>query len=196
MKITSKEFPYNTQVVSKRFFDEHLKLYKGYVEKINQITEELLTNPKYAEANSSWSHFRGLKNGQTFCMDGVILHELYFQNMGDVKQEPGPRTSQLINSYFGTYENWVADMTACGKAARGWAVFSYEQRSRGCVNAVQDSHDSGVLCTAYPLLAMDMYEHAYYGDYGTDKAKYIENFLDSVNWDAVESRASRLPAEI
>ncbi|MCL2352469.1 MAG: superoxide dismutase [Firmicutes bacterium] len=200
MKITPKDFPYDTDVVSKKFYDEHLKLYKGYVEKINQIYDELRINPGYAGAGSAWSHFRGLKTGETFCMDGVILHELYFQNINGhgangKKPEPGPRTMKLIRAYFGTYENWAEDMTACGKAARGWALLSYEQRSRRCANTVQDSHDDGVLCTAYPLLALDMYEHAYYGDYGADKGKYIANFLDGLNWDAVEARAARLPEE-
>ena len=195
MTIIRKEFPYDTQVVSKKFFDEHLKLYKGYVENSNKIAEELMNDPKYAEANSSWSHFRGLKNGQAFCMDGVILHELYFQNMGGRNQEPGPRMTKLIRDYFGSYENWTADMTACGKAARGWAALCYEQRSRSLTNIVQDAHDVGVLWTAYPLLAMDMYEHAYYGDYGTDKGKYIENFLNGVKWDVVEARAGKLQLE-
>ncbi|MCL2461267.1 MAG: superoxide dismutase [Defluviitaleaceae bacterium] len=195
MTITQKDFPYATSVVSKRFYDEHLKLYKGYVEKINQISDELAKNPKYAEANAAWSHFRGLKNGETYSMDGVILHELYFQNMGHKKQEPGPRTMKLICGRYGTYEKWCEDMTASAKAARGWVVFAYEQRSRGCLNIVQDAHDAGVLWTAYPLLILDMYEHAYYGDYGADKGKYIANFLDSVNWDVVEARAARLFAD-
>jgi len=192
MTINPKEFTYGTPVVSKRFFDEHIKLYKGYVEKINQVREELCADPKYADANSAWSHFRGLKKGETYSMDGVILHELYFQNMGGRKQEPGPRTAKLITAAFGSFDNWAEDMTACGKAARGWAVFAYEQRSRCAANILQDAHDDGVLWTAYPLLAMDMYEHAYYGDYGTDKSKYIAKFLENVNWDVVESRASRL----
>jgi len=192
MKIAPKEFSYNTQVVTRKFFDEHLKLYRGYVDKTNQITDELRKDPKYGEAASAWSHFRGLKNGQTFCMDGVILHELYFQNMGAKKQGPCPRTMKLIRDHFGTYENWAEDMTACGKAARGWVVLCWEQRSRCCANIIQDAHDAGVLCTAYPLLAMDMYEHAYYGDYGADKERYIEKFLDGVSWDVVEARALRL----
>ena len=189
MNITAMPFAYNTDVVTKKQFDDHITLYKGYVDKTNEVTRLLATEPDYAGANATYSKYRGLKKGESYAIDGVILHELYFQNMVNENQPMGKKSKYIMDHYFGGYDKWMECFTACGKAARGWCVCSYEQRTDTCRNILLDTHDEGHICTAYPLIVMDMYEHAYFLDYGTDKASYIQKFIERIPWSVIEKRS-------
>lgn len=188
MEITAKIYEYNTGVVTRKQFGDHMTLYRGYVTKTNEIAQALETNPELASANATYSHYRGLKRGQTYALDGVILHELYFENLGEKTTPTGRKTQQLFDKYFGGTEQWKADFTACALSARGWCVLAYEQRTGACTNFLFDSHHDGVVMLAYPLVVLDMYEHAYFLDYGTDKASYINRFISQIPWDTVEQR--------
>ena len=192
MKINPTQFAYDTGAVSQRQFDEHMKLYKGYVDKTNAITEELALGSDRDKANAVYSKYRGLKDSETFALSGVILHEMYFQNMTAGPGRPCEKTQMVLEDSFGGYEGWLADFKACATAARGWCSLSYEQRTKTFRNVMQDIHDEGLIVGMYPLLVLDMYEHAYFLDYGTDKASYINKFVDSINWDAVSKRLKAL----
>jgi Fe-Mn family superoxide dismutase len=190
MEITAVSFTNQPGVVSQKQFDDHITLYKGYVEKTNEITNKLKSEPEYASANATWSHYRGLKKGETYAIDGVIMHELYFQNLSGGSAPMGKKTAYLMERYFGGEENWKNDFVACAKSARGWCVCVYEQRTDSCRNILLDSHDDGQICTAYPLIVLDMYEHAYFLDYGTDKGTYINKFINRIPWEIIEKRAN------
>ncbi|MCL1786992.1 MAG: Fe-Mn family superoxide dismutase [Defluviitaleaceae bacterium] len=192
MEITAKDFPYNTGLVSRKAYDDHMTLYKGYVQKTNEITQVLATNPEWDTANATASHYRGWKKSEPFAIDGVILHELYFQNLGSETVPIGEKIQDLLTRYFGSVDNWKKDFTACAKAARGWCVLVYEQRTCTCRNILLDAHDNGNIMSAYPILVLDMYEHAYFIDYGTDKAAYIENFIKNIPWGMIEKRAAMI----
>lgn len=195
-QIIPVEFPYkDIHAISEKQFEVHMSLYKGYVKKINEIWKKL-EDEEYAEraeAAASYSRYRGLKTGETYCLDGVILHELYFANMGGQSNTPSGDALTLINRDFSSFEKWKEDFTACGKASRGWAVLAYDQRSKRLLNFLSDAHDVGVIWTAYPILVMDVYEHAYFVDYASNKAEYIERFIQDINWDVVNNRAKVLP---
>ena len=190
MEITAMPFTYQTGVVTRKQFDDHLTLYHGYVDKTNEITHVLATNPEYATANATASHYRGWKKSEPYAIDGVILHELYFQNLGGETTQMGKKVQHLMVKYFGGVEKWREDFIACAKSARGWCILVYEQRTKTCRNVLLDSHDNGHIATAYPLLVLDMYEHAYFLDYGTDKASYINRFVGNIPWETVEKRAA------
>ena len=192
MEIKAKHFKHNTMAVSAEQFADHMKLYNGYITKVNQITSELTKDPDTTDANATYSRYRCLKKGETFSLDGVILHELYFQNMCNSQKVPSVKTTEMLNKFFGGYEKWRIDFTACCESARGWCVLSYEQRTNTYRNLLQDAHDDGVVYMAYPLLVMDMYEHAYFLDYATNKEEYIKNFIASIDWDIVEKRIDKL----
>ena len=192
--IKAVEFKYSgINAVSERQFEEHLKLYKGYVAKVNEITEKLNAPENGAkDANSVYSLYRGLKESESFALDGAILHELYFENIGGIAQKPCEKLNKLINIQFGSYQSFLDDLTACCKAARGWCVFGYEHRTATFRNILFDAHNVGNITLGYPLLVIDMYEHAYFYDYQTDKAKYIIAVIDNINWDVVEKRVEYL----
>lgn len=193
-ELSKVNFHYNNTInaVSKKQYDVHLELYEGYINKINEIWKELMEAPQREKANAAYSKYRGLKKGETYALDGVILHELYFDNLGGVNNTPSGAALELINQFFGSYENWKQDFIACGKAARGWAMLCYDQRSKSLKNILCDSHDEGIIANAYPLIIMDVYEHAYFVDYQNKKADYIESFMQDINWDSVNKRAQNL----
>lgn len=192
MVVKTVPFSYNTNAVSQKQYNEHLELYKGYVNKTNEISSILETSADFKGANSTYSKYRELKKEQTYAMDGIILHEEYFKNMTSQKQSPGRKTIEIINKFYGNLENWKTDFKACATSARGWCLTSYNQRTNTVSSYLQDSHDCGPITMAYPLIVLDMYEHAYFLDYGTKKNIYIEKFLDSINWHLVESKAENV----
>lgn len=194
MLLEKVNFQYNETInaVSKQQYDVHLALYEGYINKTNEIWVELQTSAEREKANATYSKYRGLKKGETYALNGVILHELYFANLGGTNNTPSGVTLELINQYFGSYEDWQKDFIACGKAARGWAILGFDQRSNKLINILCDSHDEGNVCNAYPLIVMDVYEHAYFIDYQNKKADYIDRFIQDINWDAVNRRGKLL----
>ena len=191
MEITAIPFTHQTDVVSDKLFNNHIKLYKGYVDKTNEIDLKLAasSSAELKAANATYSAYRALKRGESFALDGVILHELYFQNLVTENFPLGKRITHLLDQNWGSYDSWKAAFAASAVTARGWCILAYEQRTKSCRNIVLDSHDDGLVCGAYPLLVLDVYEHAYMTDYGIDKAGYIDKFISGIPWGVVEQRA-------
>ena len=190
MEITAIQFPYNTKAISKEAFEQHMILYKGYVSKINAITHDLSSKAAFDNkaAEDSADMYRGLKTGETYSLNGVILHETYFCGMTTEKTTLGVKTANLLEKTYGSFESFLACFKQCAESARGWCVLAYDQRTRQPRIFLQDAHDVGVVTMAFPIIVLDMYEHAYYLDYKTDKKAYIQAFAESINWRAVEKR--------
>lgn len=188
MEINAIKFPYKTSVVSQKQFDDHMTLYNGYVSMTNLTDKTLATDPKYDTASATGGHFRGWKKTETYAINGVILHELYFQNLGSHTSVPGQKMTAIFNKYFGGFEKWKECFTATAMSARGWCILAFEQRTASCRNILLDLHDDGNITMAFPIIILDMYEHAYFLDYGTDKASYISKFIANIPWDIVETR--------
>ncbi|MFC4766699.1 superoxide dismutase [Effusibacillus consociatus] len=173
--------------ISANTIKEHYKLYEGYVKKVNEVRAKL-AKVDLAAANSTYSEYRALKRGETFALNAVKLHELYFEQLGGKGGRPTGRTLELIERDFGSYEEWVARFKAAGKAARGWAILAYDQDYGHLFNFITDSQHDGNVLQASVILPMDMYEHSYFIDYGTDKARYIDAFLANIDWSVVSRR--------
>jgi len=189
--MTKTDFPYNTSVVSAKQFETHTSLYGRYIDKANEIAARLSENAAqlHSGANAIYSPYRALKKEQAFAVNSAVLHELYFENMSRPGSAPGDSTVRLLTAGFGSLAEWRADFTACAMAARGWCITSFSQRQTAAINNLLDAHDIGFMALSFPLIALDMYEHAYFMDDGADKAAYIARFLDGIDWDIVEARA-------
>ena len=120
----------------------HDKLYAGYVNKRNEI-ESLLPGVDRSAANQAYSAYRALKLEETFSADGAILHELYFDILGGPGGAPTGSLADKINADFGSFEAFVEDLTACGMAARGWAVTAYDPSDGKLHNFLCDVHNQG-----------------------------------------------------
>lgn len=191
--IEKVNFTYNDSitVINKDQFDAHIRLYEGYVTNINKIDAEYQSgNDQKSLANTTFSYYRELKRGETFALNGVILHELYFENIGGNEAAPDQSIINKIEKNFGGLQNWQADFIATAKASRGWAVLSYDQRSEQYRNISLDAHDLGIIAYSAPVLVLDMYEHAYFLQYADKKVDYINNFMNNINWSVIERRMS------
>lgn len=189
------EFPFNDNitVVNEIQFKNHYLLYQGYVNKYNEIVGIIQLGEEQAEeANSTYSKFRSLKRGESYSLNAIILHELYFSNIGGKANDIPIEIQNLIVKSFGSMENWRLDFIATAKASRGWAILAYEQRTQRLINMSLDAHDMGGIVYAFPILVLDVYEHAYFMQYGVDKVSYINNFLYDVNWPVVSARVAAL----
>ncbi len=167
----------------------HLTLWQGYANKTNQIRKalaEIDTDP--AKANQIYSEMRALKVNYAFAYGGYVNHNAYFGTIGG---DGGPATGDvatLINEAYGSFERWAADWKATGIAGRGWAYLGYDHEEQRVQTYMGDAQDSFPAWNNTLLLAMDVYEHAYFLDFHTARAKYIDAYMHCIDWDAVNAR--------
>lgn len=171
-----------------KMVQEHFKLYQGYVKKSNEMQEKIATADK-SEANGVFSFIGELKRQETFAVNGMKLHEVYFgQLMGD--GEPKGEVVAMIEEDFGSVEKWKEDMVATGLSARGWAILCFDFRDNRLHNYGSDAHNVGAVWGAIPLVVLDVYEHAYFIDYGVNRKDYLAAFFKNLDWNFVNKIAA------
>ena len=176
--------------MSARTMEEHYEIYKGYVGKVNEIQKKLGTVDR-ASANQIYSDLRSLRVDYSFAVGGVKNHELYFAHLGGTGGKPAGRVLEMIERDFPSYDAWLADFKASGLAARGWVWLAYDHDWNLLTTAVGDAQNSYPYWNATPILALDVYEHAYLLDYGRARGKYIEAFFNNVDWNVVARNLDR-----
>ena len=167
--------------ITKKMIDEHFKLYQGYVKKANEIQKKIKEADK-SEANASYSFIGELKRQETFSVNGMKLHEVYFGHLGG-DGVPKGELVKMIEKDFGSLDSWKEDMIATGLCARGWAILAYDYRDNKLHNYGSDAHNIGAVWGAIPLIVLDVYEHAYFIDYGVNRKDYINSFFKNLDWD-------------
>lgn len=186
-----KQLPYDPSSlrgISQKTIDiHHEKLYKGYVDKTNEISEKLgeLRRGGNVEGNQIYSELRGLKLGETFARNGSYLHENYFAILGGDGQPKG-EVLKAIEVKFGSFEEFKSYFSACGMAARGWAILAWDMHEKRLMQYNCDAQNHGGVWGCIPIIAMDVYEHSYFIDTGSDRKAYIEAFFGNLNWDKIE----------
>ena len=187
MKTESKPLPFTTPLTGisdKTLAIHHDKLYAGYVAKKNEISEKLQVlshGGDVSNANQSYSELRALKDGETFAVNGVYLHEWYFDVLGGDGKAEGALADALAEKY-GSLENFLAYFSACGMAARGWVVLCWDTHDQMLRVYTGDAHNQGGVWGCLPVLVLDVYEHAYFIDYGSDRKTYIQDWWKNLNW--------------
>src|SRR5262249_26162693 len=158
----------------------HFTLYQGYVKKLNEIRDKLGTADKSAP-NYSFNEYSELRRREPVAYNGTVLHEMYFESLGDGSTQPDTAAKELINRSFGSFDAWIADTKACLMSAHGWVltVFDYEDMSLHN-NLVQSEHHVGLFANVHVMSAIDAWEHAYFFDYQTKKADYVANVLSGL----------------
>jgi Fe-Mn family superoxide dismutase len=170
--------------ISRATIEAHYKLYQGYVAKRNEILGRL-ADVDLGTANQVFSDLRALKVDLTFAIGGIKNHELYFEHLGGVGGDPKGAFAELVTRDFGSIAMWKADLKATGIAGRGWAWTAYDWDERRLFNYIGDAQNSFPVWNATPLVALDVYEHAYFIDFGTDRASYIDTFFDNLDYGVV-----------
>jgi superoxide dismutase, Fe-Mn family len=176
--------------ISRETIEAHYKLYEGYVKKRNEILGEL-AGVDVASANQVYSQIRVLKVELTFAVGGIKNHEIYFEHLGGGGGAPDGAFGQLVDRDFGSVDAWRADLKATGMAGRGWAWTAYDWDEGRLFNYIGDAQNTFPIWNATPLVALDVYEHAYFLDYRTDRASYIDAFFDNIDWTTVNDWVSR-----
>jgi Fe-Mn family superoxide dismutase len=171
--------------ISRESIEAHYKLYQGYVAKRNELLERLAT-VDLASANQVFSEVRALKVDLTFAIGGIKNHELYFEHLGGSGGDPKGSFGALVTRDFGSVAAWRADLVATGMAARGWAWTAYDWDEGRVMNYLGDAQNTFPVWNAAPLVALDVYEHAYFIDYVTDRAAYIGAFFDNLDFAVVD----------
>ena len=149
--------------ISARTQEEHYELYKGYVAKTNEIQEKLNTTDR-GTANQIYSDLRALRIDLSFATGGVKNHEIYFGHLGGKGGMPSGRVMEGIKRDFPSYDAWLADFKASGLAARGWVWLAYDHDWNTLTTVIGDAQNTFPLWNATPILALDVYEHAYWLD--------------------------------
>jgi Fe-Mn family superoxide dismutase len=167
--------------MSSRQINEHLGLYRKYVTSLNKVQE--------TEKSKGITHDTLINKG--FAYGGTVLHELYF---GNLSQKPTQLNYQsdlmkAIEREYTAYEGLINNFKEAGKAARGWVILGLNLFD-GRLNIYgMDSHNEGsALAYVWPVIVMDVYEHAYMIDHGTNKEAYIDGFLQNIDWTIAEAR--------
>lgn len=190
-KILPKTFSnsiYKLEGISKKTIEEHLKLYQGYVNKYNEVKEKLsqLADDDYSKGNQVYSAIREAKLELSFAWGGIINHEIYFSHLGGTtSREPTGKLLKQIQKDFGSFEGFKKDLKATGLSARGWAWTVWNKREKRLYNHLGDTQNSYLLWEATPIIALDVYEHAYFIDYAINRANYIDAFLLNLNWEII-----------
>jgi Fe-Mn family superoxide dismutase len=177
---------YELDGISRETVDAHYRLYEGYVAKRNEILGRL-ADVDLSAANQVYSEIRALKVELSFAVGGVKNHEVYFEHLGGDGGDPDGAARELIVRGFGSVEAWRADLKATGMAGRGWAWTAYDWDEGRLFNYAGDAQNTYPIWNATPLVALDVYEHAYFLDYRTDRASYIEAFFNNLDWGVVNS---------
>ena len=170
--------------ISRETIEAHYKLYQGYVNKRNEILGKL-DGVDLSTANQVYSELRALKVDLTFAIGGIKNHEIYFEHLGGSGGDPAGLFADLVKRDFGSVDDWKADLKATGLAGRGWAWTAYDWDEGRLFNYIGDAQNTFPVWNATALVALDDYEHAYFIDFGTDRAAYIDKFFDNLDYDVI-----------
>ena len=164
----------------------HANNYTSAVKRIAAINGQLAA---LDPATAPGFQFNGLKREELIATNSMMLHELYFANLGS-SGAASVGLAAMIERDFGSMARWQAEFSGTGKAlggGSGWAVLQYQHRDKRL--AIQWANDHTMsLVGGTPLLVLDMFEHAYAMDYGSKAAAYVDAFMQIINWNAVSAR--------
>ncbi|MAT40284.1 MAG: superoxide dismutase [Ectothiorhodospiraceae bacterium] len=176
-------------VISPETSDWHYnKHHKGYVAALNNI-EKGLESADRSGANGNYSEFGELKRRTTWNHAGALLHDVYWANLGgNGNADSNLEVVKAIVDNFGSLDAWKEDFKAAAFAAKlsGWGVLVFDQLYSGrLLNVLVDEHHYGAIWGGIPLIACDVFEHAYYHKDGPGRASYIDNFLSNLDWNRI-----------
>jgi superoxide dismutase, Fe-Mn family len=169
--------------------------YGGAVRRLNGIKGELAgLDP----ATAPGFRLNGLKREELIATNSMLLHEVYFDSLGEGGGgDPKGLLAQAIVRDFGSLAKWRAEFVAMGKAlggGSGWVLLTISPRDGTLSNVWAADHTHG-MAGGTPLLALDMYEHAYHLDFGANAGAYVDAFMANIAWARVAARFDGVAAE-
>jgi len=186
-----QDLPFNPEALHRLspelIASHHQNNYGGAVKRLNAIRAQLAGT---AFATAPGFQLNGLKREELLATNSMLLHELYFGSLGGDGVTMEPACTLALDASFGTVEQWREEFVACAKAlggGSGWVLLVFQPREGTLVNQWAADHTHAV-AGGVPILALDMYEHAYHIDYGAAAGAYVDAFMDNIDWAAVYAR--------
>jgi Fe-Mn family superoxide dismutase len=183
--------------ISDKTLEVHFKLYDGYVDNTNALLEKLeeLAPKGQVTANGKLAYAE-LKRRLGFEQNGMVLHELYFDNLkknGDGEPASDSAFMRQVHAQWGSFSAWKKEFASVGEMRGvGWAICYRDPKTGLLFNEWITLHEDGHIAGYTPALVMDVWEHAFLLDYKpAQRGEYIDAFFSNVNWSAVESRLSQ-----
>ncbi len=177
--------------ISAKNIEEHLKLYAGYVKNANGIMDKMAELDSVKDAYIVGEMFRRF----SFEYNGMRNHEIYFSTLtgGPKSLNQDSLLGKRLLGLFGSMEKFLSEFTALALTRGvGWAMLWYDKKDDKFLASWVDEQHLGQLQGCVPLIALDMWEHAYVYDYPTsEKKKYVEAFFENLNWEVVEENFKR-----
>ena len=171
--------------ISAKQIEQHWQLYEGYVKNTNELLDEL------AHARLGTRHWAELKRRLGFEFNGMVLHEYYFGNLapGATLSPQSALASALVEAW-GDVLSWREDFVkTAAMRGIGWVILYHDPLAGHLFNWWVSDHEVNHPVGLHPILVLDVFEHAWMVDYASgEKGKYIEAFLENVNWEVVEQR--------
>jgi Fe-Mn family superoxide dismutase len=164
----------------KLLVSHHDNNYVGAVNRLGAISAELAA---LDPATAPGYRLNGLKREELIAWNSMVLHETYFAGFGPAAP-PSAGLAQAIERDFGSHDRWAAEFSSLGKAlggGSGWVLLTWSRRDGRLVNTWAADHTM-TLADGAPLLALDMYEHAYHMDYGAKAGGYVDAFMKAFSW--------------
>jgi len=165
----------------------HANNYVGAVKRLNAIRSRLASTPYGAAPGFE---LNGLKREELIATNSMLLHELYFGGLGGDGQGMAPAMALALEASFGSVARWREEFVAMGRAlggGSGWVLLVFQPREGTLVNQWAADH-AHALAGGTPLLALDMYEHAYHLDFGAAAGAYVDAFMANIDWNRVYER--------
>ena len=182
--------PWTLNGITPRLVESHYEVnYGGVVNRLNAITKELA---ELDPAATSPETIHRLKRDEFAALNSMLLHELYFASMGGDGRAVPEAMEGVLARDFGSVKRWRNEFVslASGLAAAGstgWVVLTFVPRDGRLINQAA-ADDAQMICGGIPILALDMYEHAYHIDFGANASTYIASFMRNIEWKAVQTR--------
>jgi len=189
-KVKPLPFAYNALegISEQQLKFHHDTHYVAYVNNRNKIEEQLDEMRKKGD----FPNIRGLKLNESHNASGMILHEIYWDTLGGKGGDPKGKLAEKMKQDFGSIENWKKEFVAIASTGRGWVLLCFDLSDNRLHNYSVDFHDQGAVWGSIPIMALDLWEHAHYTDYGPNKAKYFEAFFKNINWEKISENFEKI----
>ncbi len=186
--------PWTLNGISERMIVSHYENnYGGAVRTLNAVRAELAN----FDAGAPGYRLRALKREELIAMGSVTLHELYFGNLGGEGNKIPGDIRAILEEHFGSVGAWRREFVGTAQSlagGSGWVLLTWSRRERRLHNQIAFDHSQAAVDAA-PVLALDMYEHAYHLDFGANATAYIDAFMRNVDWTAVTERMVAVRAD-
>jgi Fe-Mn family superoxide dismutase len=186
--------PWTLNGISERMIVSHYENnYGGAVRTLNAIRRELAT----LDATTPGYRLRALKREELMAMGSVTLHELYFGNLGGQGNQIPENVRVTLEEHFGSLGTWRREFVGTAQSlagGSGWVLLTWSRRDKRLYNQIAFDHSQAGVDAA-PVLALDMYEHAYHMDFGANATAYIDAFMRNVDWAPVTQRLAAVSAD-